>query len=111
MLTSRRVRQYAVEIDLLEAAKGVRKSFTIPREELCPDCSGSGAKKGSRPATCRRCDGHGVVIQRQGFFSVQRTCPGCGGRGAVITDPCPGCHGNGRVTVKRTVEVIPAQGT
>src|SRR5947209_8770069 len=29
--------QYTIEIDLLEAAKGVRKSFTIPREELCPD--------------------------------------------------------------------------
>src|SRR3954447_4914067 len=92
--------QYNLEIDLAEAAKGTRKSITIPREELCAECSGTGAKRGSRPATCRRCDGHGVVIQRQGFFQVQRTCPGCGGRGAVITDPCANCHGEGRVTVK-----------
>jgi molecular chaperone DnaJ len=98
--------QYHLEIDLVEAAKGVRKSFTIPREELCPDCGGTGAKKGSRPSPCRRCDGQGVVIQRQGFFSVQRACPGCGGRGEVITDPCPGCHGDGRVTVRRTLDVM-----
>jgi molecular chaperone DnaJ len=98
--------QYHLEIDLVEAAKGVRKSFTIPREEMCSECGGSGAKRGTRPAVCRRCDGHGVVIQRQGFFSVQRTCPGCGGRGAVVTDPCPACHGDGRVTVKRTLDVM-----
>jgi molecular chaperone DnaJ len=97
--------QYALEIDLVEAAKGTRKTITIPREELCAECGGGGARRGTRPAPCRRCDGHGVVIQRQGFFQVQRTCPGCGGRGAVITDPCPQCHGAGRVTVKRTLDV------
>jgi molecular chaperone DnaJ len=97
--------QYNLEIDLVEAARGIKKSFTIPREELCPECSGTGAKRGTRPATCRRCDGHGVVIQRQGFFSVQRTCPGCGGRGSVIADPCGHCHGAGRVTIRRTIDV------
>jgi molecular chaperone DnaJ len=97
--------QYNLEIDLPEAARGTKKTITIPREELCPECSGSGAKKGSRPAPCRRCSGQGVVIQRQGFFQVQRTCPGCGGRGAVITDPCGHCHGDGRVNVKRTLDV------
>jgi molecular chaperone DnaJ len=97
--------QYNLEIDLAEAARGVRRTITIPREELCPECGGGGARKGTRPAACRRCDGQGVVIQRQGFFQVQRTCPGCGGRGAVITDPCPHCHGDGRVTVKRTLDV------
>jgi molecular chaperone DnaJ len=97
--------QYNLEIDLAEAARGARKTFTIPREELCPECSGSGAKKGTKPANCRRCDGHGVVVQRQGFFSVQRTCPGCGGRGQVVTDPCGQCHGAGRVTVRRTIDV------
>jgi molecular chaperone DnaJ len=101
--------QYQLDIDLVEAARSTKKSITIPREELCQECAGSGAKRGTKPATCRRCDGHGVVVQRQGFFSVQRTCSGCGGRGAVITDPCPTCHGEGRVTVRRTLEVaIPA---
>jgi molecular chaperone DnaJ len=101
--------QYNLEIDLAEAARGAKRSFTIPREELCTDCGGSGAKRGTKPTKCRRCDGHGVVVQRQGFFSVQRTCTGCGGRGVVVADPCANCHGNGRVTVRRTIEVnIPA---
>jgi molecular chaperone DnaJ len=97
--------QYNLDIDLAEAYRGVHKTFTIPREELCAECGGSGAKRGTKPAVCRRCNGQGAVIQRQGFFQVQRTCPGCGGRGEVITDPCPQCHGHGRQTVRRTLEV------
>ena len=73
--------QIAVEIDLLEAARGTTKSLRIPREELCGECKGSGAKRGTQPATCRRCQGHGVILQGQGFFRIQQTCNGCGGRG------------------------------
>ena len=97
--------QVTVELDLVEAARGTTRSLTIPREENCPDCAGSGAKRGTRPAECRRCRGQGVVLTSQGIFRLQQTCPGCGGRGAVITDPCPNCRGNGRVTVRRTVPV------
>jgi molecular chaperone DnaJ len=101
--------QMTVELDLLEAVRGVEKTITIPREELCNDCGGSGCKKGSRPATCRRCNGQGVVIQGQGFFRIQQTCSGCGGTGAIITDPCNTCRGARRVTVERTIKVnIPA---
>ena len=60
------------------------------------------AGAGTKPATCRRCNGHGVVVQSQGFFRMQQTCRGCGGRGAIITDPCPTCHGRGRVVAQRT---------
>jgi molecular chaperone DnaJ len=97
--------QVGIEIDLLEAARGVSKTITIPREENCPECGGEGAKPGTRPVTCRRCGGRGAVIQGQGFFRIQQTCPGCGGRGAVITDPCDSCYGQGRVEVRRTLEV------
>lgn len=97
--------QLAVEIDLVEAARGVQKTVEIPREENCGDCSGSGAKKGTAPSTCRRCNGHGAVIQGQGFFRIQQTCNGCGGRGVVITDPCATCHGAGRVQKARTLTI------
>jgi molecular chaperone DnaJ len=98
-----------LQLDLAEAARGCQKTVTIPREENCGDCGGSGARRGTSPATCRACNGHGVVIRRQGFFSMQQTCPGCGGRGVVITDPCPTCHGRGRVTARRTLPVdVPA---
>jgi molecular chaperone DnaJ len=94
-----------LEIDLIEAYRGVRRKVTITRNELCTECSGSGAKKGSKPATCRTCNGHGVVIAAQGFFRVQQTCRACGGRGQIIADPCNGCRGRGRVPQQRTVEV------
>jgi len=94
-----------LELDLVEAARGVTKTITVSREELCGDCGGSGARKGTQPASCRRCQGRGVVIQSQGFFRMQQTCRGCGGSGYVITDPCSGCHGNGRVVARRTLNV------
>ncbi|HEY7329363.1 MAG TPA: molecular chaperone DnaJ [Gemmataceae bacterium] len=97
--------QMGLEIDLLEAARGVQKEIKVPRMESCSDCRGSGAKPGTRPATCRRCGGHGVVIQGQGFFRIQQTCGACGGQGAVITDPCRSCHGRGAVEVERKLTV------
>src|SRR5262249_15056457 len=81
----------------------------VSRDELCTECGGSRARRGTRPAPCKRCGGQGVVIQSQGFFRVQQTCRGCGGTGTIITDPCPGCNGQGRVAAKPTLEVqVPA---
>jgi molecular chaperone DnaJ len=97
--------QQVVDIDLNEAAAGAQKTITVARDELCKECSGSGSRRGTQPAVCRKCGGQGVVIQRQGFFSVQQTCRNCGGRGLLITDPCGECRGNGRVNVRRTLEI------
>ncbi len=98
-----------VTIDLVAAARGVTKTVTVHREELCAECSGSGSRRGTRPAACKRCNGNGVVIQNQGFFRVQQTCRACGGSGTVVSDPCPACSGAGRVKAKRVLEVnIPA---
>jgi molecular chaperone DnaJ len=98
-----------LEIDLVGAARGVTKSVTIPRQENCGECGGNGCRRGTQPATCRRCGGQGVVVQAQGFFRVQQACRACGGRGAVITDHCQTCQGRGRVVVQRTLEVdVPA---
>ena len=101
--------QAVLDIDLTEAATGVKKTQAVPREEICRECSGSGARPGTRPSPCRRCGGQGAEILNQGFISVQRTCRACDGRGQVITDPCSGCRGNGRIEARRTIEVeIPA---
>jgi molecular chaperone DnaJ len=97
--------QAVIDIDLVEAATGVKKTQTVPREEICRECSGSGSKPGTKPSVCRRCNGQGAVILNQGFISVQQTCRACDGRGQVITDPCPACRGNGRTEVRRTIEV------
>jgi molecular chaperone DnaJ len=101
--------EVGLELDLVEAAKGVVKTIEIERAERCGDCNGSGMKKGSKPTTCSRCKGRGVVIQGQSFFQIQTTCSACGGRGEVIADPCHTCRGNGRVAAKRRIDVtIPA---
>lgn len=101
--------QAVIDIELKEAALGVKKSVSVQREEHCETCKGSGAKPGTQPSSCKRCGGQGVLIQRQGFFQVQTGCPACNGRGLINPDPCGGCRGVGRISARRTTEVeIPA---
>ena len=101
--------RYDLEIPLEEAVAGTTASITIPSSEECGECGGSGARKGSSPATCATCHGVGQVRLQQGFFSVQQTCPTCRGRGTTIDDPCPACRGAGRVPREKTLSVkVPA---
>jgi molecular chaperone DnaJ len=97
--------QYTLELTLTEAYRGCTKTITYPREELCEECRGSGARRGSQPSRCRQCNGQGVVVMSQGFFRIQQTCRACGGQGVVITDLCPTCKGRQRVTMRHSVEV------
>jgi molecular chaperone DnaJ len=100
---------YAMEITLEEAAAGKDAQIKIPSWDECGTCHGSGAKPGTSPQTCSTCHGSGSVQMRQGFFSVQQTCPHCRGTGRIIPDPCPDCHGQGKIKRQKTLEVkIPA---
>ena len=100
---------YAMEVTLEEAAAGKESEIRIPSFDECDTCHGSGAKPGTSPKTCGTCQGQGVVQMRQGFFSVQQTCPHCRGTGKVITDPCSPCHGQGKIKRQKTLEIkIPA---
>ena len=100
---------YAMEITLEEAAEGKDSQIRIPSWDECGTCHGSGAKPGTRVVTCTTCHGHGVVQMRQGFFSVQQTCPQCKGTGKLIPEPCVACHGVGKTKNTKTLEVkIPA---
>ncbi len=100
---------YAMEITLEEAAHGKDAQIRIPSWENCEACKGSGAKPGTSVKTCATCAGQGQVQMRQGFFSVQQTCPTCRGAGKTIADPCNSCHGQGKIKKQKTLEVkIPA---
>ncbi len=100
---------YAMDITLEEAANGKEAQIRIPSWESCETCHGSGAKPGTTPKTCGTCNGSGAVQMRQGFFSVQQTCPHCRGTGKIIPEPCTSCHGQGKVKKQKTLEVkIPA---
>ncbi|MEI7514015.1 MAG: molecular chaperone DnaJ [Betaproteobacteria bacterium] len=100
---------YAMEMTLEEAANGKDAQIRIPSHETCEVCAGAGAKPGSQIKGCGTCGGAGVVQMRQGFFSVQQTCPTCKGVGKVIPDPCTACSGQGKIKRQKTLEVkIPA---
>lgn len=101
--------RYNMDITLEEAFNGKSAQIRIPTTVSCEACSGTGAKPGSKPKTCGTCGGHGRVRASQGFFSIERTCPTCQGRGQVIEDPCTACSGAGRITRERVLSVnIPA---
>ncbi|MEJ7138412.1 molecular chaperone DnaJ [Amphibiibacter pelophylacis] len=100
---------YAMEITLEEAAAGKDTQIRVPSWDECETCHGSGAKPGTSSSTCGTCSGSGTVHLRQGFFSIQQTCPKCHGSGKTIANPCGTCGGAGKVKKQKTLEVkIPA---
>jgi molecular chaperone DnaJ len=101
--------RYNMEISLDEAFAGKNAQIRIPTSVSCEVCSGTGAKTGTKPNACPTCAGAGRIRHAQGFFTLERTCPACQGRGQVIDSPCPSCSGAGRVTRERMLSVnIPA---
>jgi len=101
--------RFNMEITLNEAFSGKTAQIRLPTSVTCEVCSGSGAKAGTKPKACAMCGGQGKVRHTQGFFTLERTCPTCHGRGQVIDSPCASCEGSGRVTRERTLSVnIPA---
>ena len=101
--------RYNMEITLEDAFKGKQATIKVPTSVGCEACHGSGAEGGAAPTTCGTCRGSGRVRAQQGFFTIERTCPGCQGTGQVIKDPCKSCGGMGRVRKEKTLAVnIPA---
>ena len=98
-----------VAITLEEAVSGCRKEVSFARVESCPDCSGSGAERGTKPETCSACRGRGYVIAQQqtmfGMTQTQRTCNSCRGTGKVVKNPCHNCNGKGRIRIRKKLEV------
>ncbi|HFD13405.1 MAG TPA: molecular chaperone DnaJ [Crenotrichaceae bacterium] len=100
---------YDLEMTLEDAVSGAEVTIEVPVLSSCVDCNGSGAKKGTSPTTCTMCNGHGAVQMSQGIFSMQQTCPTCGGSGEQIKDRCRTCHGQGRIKKNKSLSVkIPA---
>jgi len=102
--------RFNLEINLTEAFSGKTAQIRVPTSLACDVCKGSGAKPGTQPTTCRTCGGAGAVRAQQGFFTVERACPTCAGRGQVIADPCTACHGQGRTSKERNLSVNIPQG-
>ena len=97
--------RYNYRLTLDEAYHGKEAELTLDVSATCENCEGSGAKPGTGAQTCQTCSGMGKVRAQQGFFVVERTCPGCHGMGQVIAEPCPACRGEGRVDQTKTIHV------
>ena len=97
--------RYNLEISLEEAFEGKQAQIRVPTSVRCDTCDGTGSAEGTSPGACPGCRGAGRVRAQQGFFTIERTCPTCGGQGRVVTDPCTACSGQGRVQREKTLAV------
>lgn len=105
--------RYDMEISLREAATGVKKKFTVTKNDTCNHCHGTGAEPGSEVETCPDCHGTGQqrVVRNTPLGQMVNivTCRRCGGTGKLIKKKCSSCRGTGTVRKSKTIEVnIPA---
>jgi len=102
-------REFELELEFVEAARGTETHIKLPRLSTCPHCRGRGAASAKGISVCSACRGHGQVRLQQGFFSIAHTCPECRGRGRIVVDPCRTCSGDGRVQQEEKITLkIPA---
>jgi len=98
-----------VHLSFAQAMDGAQVPVTVPMQAPCHTCRGTGARPGTSPTVCPRCQGRGIESQGQGLFSISQPCSLCGGTGTKIDDPCPTCDGRGQTRqVKRYKANIPA---
>ncbi len=98
-----------VAISFDQAISGAQIPLSVPTAQTCVTCRGSGARPGTSPVICPKCNGRGIESQGQGLFSISTPCTKCGGAGTVVEDPCPTCQGTGSTRSVRKYRVnIPA---
>lgn len=103
----------AVRITFEQAVFGCEKELELTLKDPCETCNGTGAKPGTTPETCSKCNGQGqVVYTQQSLFGMVRnvqTCPECNGTGKVVKEKCTDCYGTGFISKKKKISVsIPA---
>ena len=96
---------YNMEIALEDAHAGRKTTIRVPSSVGCEPCHGTGSAGAKPPGACPTCQGRGRVRSQSGFFTIERTCPACGGAGQVVRDPCKTCGGAGRVHKEKTLTV------
>ncbi|WP_047981450.1 molecular chaperone DnaJ [Ornithinibacillus contaminans] len=105
--------QYTLILYFEEAIFGKETDITIPKDEECGTCHGSGAKPGTKPETCSHCHGSGQLNTEQntpfGRVVNRRACHYCNGTGKLIKEKCATCNGKGSVKKNKKIHInIPA---
>ena len=96
---------FELDVPFENAMSGWETVISVPREEDCPICGGTGAQPGTSTRRCSECEGTGTVQSLQGGFALSRPCPRCYGRGTIIEKPCQNCDGRGQVQQTRRISV------
>jgi len=98
-----------VRLSFDQSLAGIQVPLTLTMASPCDTCRGTGAKPGTTPKVCPRCQGRGIESEGQGLFSISQPCSRCHGTGTVIEDPCPTCRGAGQVQKAKKLRVnVPA---
>ena len=97
-------------ITFQQAVDGATLPLRLTSDEPCPTCHGTGAKPGTTPKVCSKCQGSGMQTGAAGgLFAMTEPCDLCRGRGLVVEQPCDTCRGSGRAPSSRTLQVkVPA---
>ncbi|GFP93117.1 chaperone protein dnaj, partial [Phtheirospermum japonicum] len=95
----------SIELSFMEAISGCTKTLSIITDLACDTCGGTGVPPGTRPETCKRCKGAGMLTSRDGPFTFQSTCPNCGGAGKIVSSFCKSCKGKRVVKGPKTVKL------
>jgi molecular chaperone DnaJ len=101
--------RYNLEIEISDVIEGDDVQIKIPKMRPCGTCNSTGARPGTRPEPCSRCQGAGQVVLQQGFFRISRPCDVCSGAGEVVRERCSDCRGAGRTEGLQSIRVkVPA---
>ncbi len=97
-------------ITFQQAVEGATLPLRMTSDEACPTCHGTGAKPGTVPKVCTKCQGSGMQTSASGgVFAMTEPCSQCRGRGLVVEHECATCRGTGRAPSSRTLQVrVPA---
>ena len=90
---------------LRDALLGCKREVSLRTPVACDECTGTGAKPGTKRKQCTTCGGVGQVSTSRGFVMFTQTCPECAGEGSVVKTPCSACNGAGAVEKQRKVVV------
>ena len=89
-----------------QAVGGVTLPLRLTSDEPCPTCHGTGAKPGTVPKVCTKCQGSGMQTGASGgVVAMTEPCDQCRGRGLMVEHPCTTCRGSGRAPSSRTISV------
>jgi molecular chaperone DnaJ len=100
---------YAINLNFMDAAKGLETPIQVVRKDKCATCAGKGVEPASSKIICPICKGSGKVEKQTGFMKFASACSHCGGSGFLPGKSCTDCHGEGRIDkVTRIKARIPA---